>query len=223
MIDVDVYNQVLNWIQSRGIPNTEKKHKENIHRLAANIVGELVVAAAQGGKTDKDVISFVRIANEHIINFTNFTGKPFEFDDLMSLELRSNYFYDRLRKFFLTARLGSVQCGDGEIALVLFSQDGRLLINNKKADVYVGGYHIQCKKIKSNNESEESLEEYQVSPEVDLMLMIAPDPLIYKKLSGSDTKGVTSRVWVYDTRETHWSTVLELRGKNGSLHPIHEL
>ena len=75
MIEISIYNEVRDWIESRDIPKTNKKHKENIHRLTANIVGELVIAAAQGGKTDEDIVAFVRAANRHFINFTNFTGR----------------------------------------------------------------------------------------------------------------------------------------------------
>lgn len=214
MIDPKIYTSIADWIGSRGIPNTTDKHKKNIHNLIASIIGQVVVAAVEGDKAEEDIFQFVELAKNNKVNFTNLTGRPFEFDDLLNETLVENYFYQKLRRYFLMLRLGGVQSGDGELALVLFAKDGLLIIDNKKADVYAGGYRIQCKKIRSNNESPKSLTAYADSDEVDLMFVITPDGTKCKAIVGSSKKGTTSRCWAYDTKNTHWSEVIKFAGKD---------
>lgn len=222
MINPKIYTLIADWIDSRGIPNTTDRHRENIHNLIASIIGQVVVAAVEGDKTEEDIFQFIELSKNNTVEFTNLTGRPFEFDALLSKPLQDNYFYQKLRRDFLTLRLGGVQSGDGELALVLFAQDGMLIINNKKADVYAGGYRIQCKKIGSNNESPKTMVEYSESKDVDLMFVINPDPTKRKALIGSSKRGTTSRCWAYHTRDTHWSEVIKFTGKTrNTLNIIH--
>ena len=213
VLSLKVYDEVTDWIKSRGIPQSKPKHFEVIEDLTTNIVGKLAQIALRADRGEDQIRKFIGLAQNHKIRSINTSGRMFEFKQLIDESLRGDFFYEKFERQMLSLRLGGVQSGDGEIALVLLDRDGILYTDNQDADVFVGNVNTQVKKIGTNHTNPARMEAYYNSPSVDYIMMIDPEFKSQKK--------VDNRVWVCDTSTTHWSDVFYHNEIGQNLRPVH--
>ena len=206
-----IYEECEEFLRSRkGLANPAKKTDFPI--FVRELAGLLAGVAHEYGIQDYAVINFLHLAKSHTLKPVDVSGNVKDIRELIDERITSLPLYKHLEYDLMYFKPGRTQVGPGEFFLCFFDEESEFGIDNQAGyDIRVDEVPTELKKHGSNFTTPDMFEKYEMSDDVQRLMVIKPVSNAKKPIKRSSYACV-------DFRQTTWKHAFGHRGKAGTLH-----